>query len=92
MHLNMSSNSINFGSLNVSEKCNNLIQVAPENTDESSHHTYHAQKRDADTEYFSRFKMALSSHVGGINFADPDNIRKKQQQTNETIKNQAYIY
>ena len=37
---------------------------------------YHTWKRNADAEYLGRVKMALSSCVGGIIFADAANIRK----------------
>ena len=45
-----------------------------------SHHTHHAQKRDADAEDLGRVKMVLSSPVGGISFKDPANIRKAHKE------------
>ena len=37
---NTSNNSINFGMLNVNEKCSNFIQVAPANTGDSLQYIY----------------------------------------------------
>ena len=36
---------------------------------------YHTWTLDADAEYLGRVRMALSSNVGSIHFADPANIR-----------------
>ena len=73
--LNVSSNLNNFRQLNVTESCNNLTKITPANTIDMSHHMHHTQKRDADAEYLGRFKMALNTCMGGINFTDPANIR-----------------
>ena len=72
----MSSNLYNFSQLNVTENCSNITQIAPVNTGDVSHHMHHTQKRDANTEYWGRIKMVLSSCMGGITFSDPANIRK----------------
>ena len=69
-----------FGPLNVNEKCSIFIQLPPANTSDLSHHTYHIQKQDVDGEYLGKVKMALNSHVGSINFADPANIRKAHKE------------
>ena len=44
----MLSNSNNFRQLNVTANCSNLTQIAPANTNDTLHHTYHAWKRDTD--------------------------------------------
>ena len=49
----MSSNSINFMQLNVTEYCSNPTQIVPANPSDISHCTYDALKRDADVEYLS---------------------------------------
>ena len=72
----MSSNSINFGLLNIDEKCNNFLQAAPSNTDDLLQYTSCTQKQDADAEYFDRVKIVLTSHMHSINFVNPGNIRK----------------
>ena len=72
----MSSASINFGQLNINEKCSNFIQVEPTNTNDLSQYMYHTQKQNADVEYVGRVRMALHSPVGSINFAGLANIRK----------------
>ena len=76
----MLSKSNNFGQLNDTENCSNLTQITPSNSGDMLHHTYHAWKRDADADYLGRVKIALRSHVGGINFADPANIRKAHEE------------
>ena len=88
----MSSNSINFGLLNINEKCSNFIQVAPANTSDSSQYTYHAWKQDADAEYLSRVGMVLCSCMSSINLADPANIIKAHEETNQSGKNQSYTH
>ena len=55
----MSSDSINFGPYNTNNKCSNFVQVAPAQTSDSSHFTYHDQWQDADVEYLGRVRMAL---------------------------------
>ena len=72
--LNMSSDSIQFGPHNTNKNCTNFVQVAPVHTSDLSHFTYHTQRLDADVEYLGRVKMAMHSHVGSIDFADPANI------------------
>ena len=52
----MSSNSNNFRQLNVTEEFSNLIQIAPANTSDMSHQTYHTQKTDVDAQYLCRIK------------------------------------
>ena len=76
----MSSNSNNFRQLNVTENCSNFTQIAPANTGYILYYMYHAQKRDGDAENSGRVKMALSSCVVGINFADLANIRKAHKE------------
>ena len=39
---NMSGNSINFGLLNINEKCSNLKQVVPANSSDLLQYMYHA--------------------------------------------------
>ena len=50
---------------------------------------YHAHKRDADVEYLGRVKMVLSSHMGDINFADPDNTRKAHKELMTRVRTEA---
>ena len=80
----MSSNLNSFRQLNVTKNCSNLTQIAPANTSDTLHHTYHNWKKDANVEYLHRVKMALSSHVGGINITDTVNIRKAHEETNDS--------
>ena len=56
------------------------------NTGDTSHHMYHVQKWDADTQYLGRVKMALSSC---INFAYPANIRKAHEELMTQVKTKA---
>ena len=86
---NMSSNSNNFRQWNVNENCSTITQIAPAYTSDMSHNTYHAQKWDADERYLCKIKMVLCSHVGGINFADPANIRKTHEELVTQIRTKA---
>ena len=83
---NMSINLNNSRQLNVNE---NLTQIAPTNANDTSHHTYHAQEQDADVEYLGRVKIALSSHMGSINFADPANIRNVHEELMTQVRTKA---
>ena len=38
--------------------------------------SYHTMNWDADVEYLEKVRQAICSYVGGINFADPANIRQ----------------
>ena len=85
----MSSNSINFGPLNINERCSNLIQVASANTGHSSHNAYFAPKQDAYVEYLGRVTTVLSSHIGSINSVDAANIRKAPEDLMNQIRTDA---
>ena len=50
---------------------------------------YHTQKWDADTQYLGRVKLALSSQIGSINFADPANIRKADEELMNQVRTKA---
>ena len=54
-----------------------------------SHSTYHARKSDADAEYLGRVKIALSTVIGGISFADPVNTRKAHEELMNQVRNKA---
>ena len=86
---NMSCNPNNFGQLSITKICSDLTKIAPANTGGTSHHTDHAQKRYADVKYLGRVKMVLSSHVGGITFADLANIRKSYKELMTEVRSEA---
>ena len=67
----VSNSSNNFRKLNFVENSSNLIQITPPDLDVMSNPTYKARKRNADTDYKSRIKIALRSCVSDTNFADP---------------------
>ena len=72
----MSSNSITFWLLNTTKKCSSFIQVAAANAGDSLQYTYHAWKWDSNVEYLGKVTIAISSHLGTINFVDQTNIRE----------------
>ena len=85
----MSSNLNNLGQLNVTENCCNLTQIEPANPSDTSHPTYHSQKRGADAEYLGKVNTVLSSHIGGINFVDPVSMRKAHEELMNKVRTKA---
>ena len=47
------------------------------------------KKRDADAHYLSRVKIAFSSCIDGINFANPVNSRKEHEELMKEVRNEA---
>ena len=80
---------INFGPHNTNKNYSNFAQVVPAYTSNSSQFTYCAQRWDADAEYLGRVWMALHSHVGSINFADPANIRQVHDALMREVRKEA---
>ena len=56
---------------------------------ENEIHVHCTWKWDADVEYIGRGKMALSSHMSGINFADSTNIRKAPNKLMTQVRTEA---
>ena len=86
---NMSSNPNNFRQWSMNENLSNLTQIASANPSYTSPPTYHAQRRDADAEYLGRVKVALTSCVGSINFADSVCMRKAHEELMKHVRSKA---